>query len=252
MEQDITKDSERLLSEGRALVRDNQNGGRHRMVGSIGKGSARLKKSNLLKRAGYFGAALLAIMVAVVAAGIVLNGIGFAGVVIAFFAVIAAAIIFANFPKVKEPRRADLERTSDARQLVAQTELWLEHQRLALPAPAVNLVDKIGVQLDGLGAQLAHVDAAHPAAGETRKLVGEHLPEMIDAYTRIPAHLRREERAGSTPDRQLVDSLGKISVEIDHVTRQLAEGSLDDLAIRNRFLEYKYGGDDPASAPKEQ
>ncbi len=128
--------------------------------------------------------------------------------------------------------------------MVARTELWLEHQRPALPAPAVKLVDDLGVQLDALGKQLAHVDPAHPAAAETRKLVGEYLPETVEGYQRIPAHLRGEERAGSTPDKQLVDSLGKISREIDHVTRQLAEGSLDDLAIRSRYLDYKYGDGD--------
>ena len=35
--------------------------------------------------------------------------------------------------------------------------------------------------------------------------------------------------------------MSKISKEIDSVTRQLAEGSLDDLAIRHRYLDYKYG-----------
>jgi len=241
MAEDLTQQSERILTEGRALVRDNQAGGRHRASASIGRGSASLKTRNLLRRAGFFGAALLTILVAVSAAGLVLNGIGFAGVVIAFFAVIAAAILFANFPKVKVPKRADLAKSQDAKTLVARTELWLEHQRPALPPPAVRIVEDIGVQLDALGKQLGHVEARHPAAAETRKLVGELLPETIDAYARIPAHLRHEKRVGATPDEQVTESLTKISREIDHVTRQLAEGSLDDLAIRTRYLDYRYG-----------
>ena len=51
----------------------------------------------------------------------------------------------------------------------------------------------------------------------------------------------REQRAGGSPDEQIVESLGKISTEIDQVTRQLAAGALDDLAIRTRYLDYKYG-----------
>ncbi len=92
----------------------------------------------------------------------------------------------------------------------------------------------------------------HPAAVETRKLVGETLPGMVEAYRKIPAHLRREERAGGTPDQQLVDSLGKISGEIDRVTRQLADGALDDLAIRTRYLDYRYGaeGEPEALSPR--
>jgi hypothetical protein len=113
-------------------------------------------------------------------------------------------------------------------------------------------VDDLGVQLDALGRQLEHVDPAHPAAAEVRKLVGEHLPEMIDAYRRIPDHLRREQRAGSSPDAQLAESLGKISREIDSVTRQLAEGSLDDLAIKSRYLDYRYGDAEGLTAPGDQ
>ncbi|RPF71080.1 hypothetical protein [Aurantiacibacter spongiae] len=240
MVQDLTRNSDRILAESRALVRDNRSGGRHRRV-SIGQGSRKAKARNLLKRAGYFGIAVFAILAAMTAAGIILNGIGFVGVMIAAFAMIAAAILFSQFPRVREPKRADLARTNDAGKLVAQTELWLESQRPALPPPAVKLVDDLGVQLDELGRQLANVDPAHPAARETRKLVGEHLPETIDSYRRIPGNLRGEERAGSTPDAQLVDSLDKISREIDHVTRQLAEGSLDDLAIKSRYLDYRYG-----------
>jgi len=241
MVSDLTKQSERLLSEGRALVRDNQSGGRHRRSPSIGQGSARLRRKAWQKRLTYFVGALLTIMVAATAAGLVLDGIGFTGVMIVAFAVIAASYVFTKFPKVKMPKRLDLTRTSDARQLVARTELWLENQRPALPPPAVNLVDKIGVQLDELGLQLEGIDPAHPAAVETRKLVGEHLPEMVDSYRKIPQNLRREQRAGGSPDEQFVESLGKISGEIDRVTRQLASGAIDDLAVRTRYLEYKYG-----------
>ena len=250
MAEDLTRQSDHILQEGRALVRDNQQGGRHRLDGrSIGRGSKQVKLKNMLKRAGYFGAAVVAIFMAASGAGMILNGIGFAGVMVAFFAVVAAGFIFANYPKVRIPDRADLSRTQDAKRLVERTEIWLESQRPALPAPAVRLVDDLGVQLDALGKQLADVDPAHPAAAETRKLVVEYLPETIDSYRKIPEALRREERAGSTPDAQLVDSLGKISKEIDHVTRQLAEGSLDDLAIRNRYLDYKYGGEDASLPP---
>lgn len=243
MARDLTRDSDRLLEESRAVLHDNRAGGRHRRVRErpIGRGSAELRQKNLMTRIKLIGISLLAIVGVSMVAGIVIDGIGFTGIMIAFLAVVAATFLFSNFPKVKIPRRSDLN-TGDVRHMVARTELWLEHQRPALPAPAVTLVDQIGAQLDALGVQLEHVEPLHPAAVETRKLVGETLPGMIDAYRKIPAHLRGEERAGGgTPDQQLVDSLGKISHEIDHVTRQLADGALDDLAIRTRYLDYRYG-----------
>lgn len=241
MADDLTRQADRLLHEGRALLRDNQQGGRHRLGGqSIGEGSAQLKASHLKKKLVTLAVGTLLVFVGAGIAGNILSGIGFWGLMIV---ILIMFLLFGGVMtrKVKVPRRADLTRTQDARQLVARTELWLESQRHALSAPAVTLVDQIGVQLDGLGRQLEHVDPMHPAAGEVRRLVGEILPEMVDSYCRIPAHLRREERAGSTPDRQLAESLGKISREIDSVTRQLAEGSLDELAIKTRYLDYRYG-----------
>jgi len=249
MPSELTRESDRLLEEGRALLRDNQAGGRFRRMRtpSIGRGSAELKRNNLKTRIKLIGGSLLAIVAAAMVAGIVIDGIGFTGIMIAFCAVVAATFLFSNFPRVKVPRRSDLN-TGDVRHMVARTELWLEHQRPALPPPAVTLVDQIGVQLDALGVQLEHVEPLHPAAVETRKLVGETLPGMIEAYRKIPAHLRGEERAGGTPDGQLVESLGKISREIDSVTRQLADGALDDLAIRTRYLDYRYGAEDEPAA----
>jgi hypothetical protein len=250
---DSTRQSDVILREAKQSLATQQDGGFHRrkgsLGGSIGRGSAELKRRNLMTRIKLIGGALLAIVLTSMVAGLVIGGIGFTGVMVAFLAVVAATFIFSNYPKVKVPKRSALN-TGDVRQMVSRTELWLEHQRPALPPPAITLVDQIGVQLDALGLQLETVDPAHPSAHEVRKLVGEHLPEMVDSYRKIPAHLRKEQRAGRTPDEQLVDSLGKISSEIDSVTRQLADGAIDDLAIRTRYLDYRYGAkDEPAALP---
>ena len=53
--------------------------------------------------------------------------------------------------------------------------------------------------------------------------------------------MRYEERGGTNPTKQLLGSLETISFEIDSVTRQLAAGAIDNLAIRTRYLDYKYG-----------
>src|SRR5687768_232241 len=202
MANDLTRQSERVLEESRAVLRDNRAGGRHRRAVSIGKGSAELKQKNLKTRIKLIGISLLGIVCIAMGVGLVIDGIGFTGVMVAFLAVVAATFLFSNFPKVRVPRRSELN-TGDVRHMVARTELWLEHQRPALPPPAVTLVDRIGVQLDALGVQLEHVEPLHPAAVETRKLVGETLPGMIEAYRKIPAHLRSEQRAGGSPDQQL-------------------------------------------------
>ncbi|QUL36832.1 hypothetical protein [Erythrobacter sp. JK5] len=240
---DTTRHSDQILNAAGQSLAVQRSGGTHRPGPPIGKGSADVRLKTWIKRAGYFGAALVAIMVTVSIAGMILGGIGFWGVVAAFFAILGAAYIFSQYPRVKVPRRGELKQ-GNPKQMVARLELWLEAQRPALPAPAVKLVEQLGVQLDALGLQLETIDAGHPAMNEVRELVGEYIPETIDNYRKVPEHMRSEEHAGKTADQRLTESLTKLSGEVDRVTRRLAEGALDDLAIKSRYLEYRYGGDE--------
>jgi hypothetical protein len=250
---DLTRDSDRVIEDARAVRDDNRAGGRHLRVASrsIGQESRRLKRRHRSHKLRNIVIALFALWVASGVIGTIINGIGFMGVMGLIVASVVAIYVLGKFPRMKVPQRADLTRTTDAKQLVGRTELWLESQRPALPAPAADMVGKIGVQLDALGLQLDGIDQNHPAAREVRTLVGETLPEMVDSYRRIPQHLRSEERVGATPDAQLASGLGKISDELDRVTRQLAEGSLDDLAVKTRYLDYKYGEDIALPSPKD-
>lgn len=229
--------SDRTVAEARnALVRRRSVGRR-----SIGRGSAALKARHYTAKLTRVAIAVAVIVAAAMAAGLILGGIGFDGLMITAAAIVAAVVLLGRYPRLRPPDRERLNE-GDVRTLVGRTELWLEAQRPALPAPAVELVDRIGLQLDALGLQLDGIGPDQPAAVEVRKLVGEHLPSMLDSYRRIPANLRREDRAGRTPDQELAQGLGKISQEIDQVTRQLAAGDLDNLAIRGRYLDYRYGG----------
>lgn len=247
---DLTRDSDRVIQDARAVRDDNRAGGRHRRVTerSIGQESRRLKRRHRSHKLRNIAIVLFALWIVSGVIGTIINGIGFMGVMALIVASAVAIYVFGKYPRMKVPQRSQLNQ-GDAKQLVGRTELWLESQRAALPAPAADMVGKIGVQLDALGLQLDGIDQNHPAAREVRALVGETLPEMVDSYRKIPAHLRAEERVGATPDDQLASGLGKISEELDRVTRQLAEGSLDDLAVRTRYLDYKYGEDIALPSP---
>jgi len=250
---DSTRESDQILRAAKqSLVTQRDEGGTHRPGrGSIGKGSAAAKRKVWINRAKYFAGAIITILVSASVAGIVLDGIGFTGVMMVALAVMAAAFVFTNYPKVKVPKRGELKQ-GNPQQMVARTELWLESQRSALPPPAAAIVDQLGVQLDALGLQLQTIDAAHSAMGEVRELVGEYIPETIDNYRKIPAHLRKEEHAGKTADERLTESLTKLSSEVDRVTRRLAEGALDDLAVKSRYLDYRYGGDELIADMREE
>ena len=59
----------------------------------------------------------------------------------------------------------------------------------------------------------------------------------------MPTALRGVERNGKTPDQQLADGLKVIDDQIAGMSAQLAEGDLNLLATRGRFLEIKYRED---------
>lgn len=231
--------SDLILRQARQSLSNQRAGGRR--AGSIGRRSAALKREHAFRKLVRVLLAVAGVIFAAMVAGLVLDGIGWTGVIVTMLAIVVAAGVFSSFPKLKVPTLESLGQ-GDTRSLVGRTEMWLESQRPALPAPAVQLVDQIGLQLDALGQQLDGLDEAAPAAREVRKLVGEHLPGLVSTYTSIPRHLRGEASGGASPDQRLTESLGKISGEIDSVTRQLASGAIDNLAIQTRYLDYKYGG----------
>jgi hypothetical protein len=174
--------------------------------------------------------------------GLVVGPIGMFGFLLMIVAMVVATMVLLATPAQRAPTFEKL-REVDLKALPAQTGRWLNSQRPALPAPAINLVDQIGLKLDALTPQLATLDENEPAAAEIRKLVGEQLPEFIKGYERVPSALRGVERNGKSPDQQLVEGLSVIGREIDEMAAQLAQGDLDALSTRGRYLEIKYQGD---------
>ncbi len=231
--------SDQIIGAARRVLVDQRAGGRRR---SIGRGAAQIRAGHYWRKVRNIAVAGVAIWLGLGLIGPIIGGIGFTGLVVGIAATAAALFVFGKYPRFRMPERVDLDPAStDARALVGRTELWLETQRRALPPPAVQLVDQIGLQLDGLAAQLVDVDQDHPKAAEVRKLVGEHLPNVIEGYRKIPESLRYEDRGGTNPNRQMLGGLRTISDEIDSITRQLAAGAIDNLAIQTRYLDYKYG-----------
>jgi len=225
--------SDRVLADAEAVLR------RHSERGQSLSGRARQRRNAALMRKVKFAFwAIVAVLVASAVAGFI-TPLGTTGVMIALGVMVAAVLMIAIAPGEKKVRAETLADTA-LTALPLQTEIWLENQRKALPAPAVTLVDSIGVKLETLAPQLERLGEQDPAAQEIRKLLTDHLPELVTGYQSIPEPLRREERNGRIPERQLIDGLGVIDAEIARMSENLASGDLDKLAVQNRFLELKY------------
>jgi hypothetical protein len=210
------------------------------------RGQARSHTRRLKRRAGGVGkrvvliaAANSAILIAAGIAGMAIGGLGLFGFLAVMLLMVAATLAIAMAPAAKPPSDTRL-REVDLRALPAQTERWLEAQRSGLPAPAARLADRIVQRLEALSPQLAQVEPGTEPEFEVRKLVGEQLPALIKDYSKVPATLRTAERNGRTPDGELVGGLQLIEREIAEMTERLAQGDLDSLQTRGRYLEMKY------------
>lgn len=212
--------------------------------GAVDTGARRRRRQtqDLGRRLTRIAIAVAAILVVAFVTGAVIGGIGLFGF-LAMVVAIVAAVLFFGARSTERPVRYERLVQSDIKALPAQTERWLRQQRPQLPAPAAQLVDRIGERLEVLSPQLARVDNDAPEAAEVRKLVGEQLPAFVNDYARVPKALRGQTRNGRSPDVELVDGLKLIEQEIGDMTGRLAAGDLDQLSTRGRFLEMKYRDD---------
>jgi hypothetical protein len=179
------------------------------------------------------------IFVCSLAAGLAFDGISDNLLLLTFFAMPIAFILFALFPRTSGLATSGMPRES-LPGLVDQTQAWLEAKRGLLPASAREQVDVLASHLAQISPQLVNLDEKCPAAQEVRKLLGEHLPSLIDSFTSIPTAMRNEPHAGSTPQFQLIEGLGTVAREIESIGRTVASVQLDALAIRGRYLETRY------------
>lgn len=204
------------------------------------------RRGGMKQRVALIGAANVAILLVAGIVGAAVMPLGMFGALAVMLMMVAVTLAIAFAPATPVPSPERIAR-SEIKALPAATARWLDAQHRTLPAPAVQVAQRIEHRLDTLGVQIAALDDDAPAAAEVRRLVGEQLPEFIRDYQRVPAPLRTTPRNGKTPDQQLIDGLAVIEREIGEVSEQLAQGDLDALATRGRFLEIKYAGEDGAA-----
>lgn len=174
--------------------------------------------------------------------GLVIGPVGTGGLMLAILLFVIAGFASTYLP-TQVFASGDPVPTTELALLPLKTEEWLAGQRRALPAPAVRLVDGIGLKLEQLAPQLERLNEKEPAAVEIKRLIGDELPELVRGYTRLPPNFRKNGLNGISPDQQLVDGLTVVDSELARMSEQLASGDLNLLATQGRYLELKYQGD---------
>lgn len=200
----------------------------------------------------YANAGMAVAVLAIVAAGLglLVQGIGTIGLAVASAFMVVAILVFAfgafggSSARPVAPYREEMSNKAVVQRLGA-----LLH-RAQLPAKAGQRAAAIAQQLPLLEQQLASLDPLDPLAQDARRLAGQHLPDLLDRYERVPAQYRGERDGdGFSIDDRLVVGLDAARTAIDDLARQLARKDVDDFQTQGRFIESRYRDDALRSDP---
>jgi hypothetical protein len=200
--------------------------------------SARNRSATILKLTA-LGMVLAVVVMITALAGALLGGIGSLGVWTAIAIALVVVGLFVFWPG--ERVAADYKDDMPANAVVRRLGDILSRKRNALPARAALQVDAISRQLPMLESQLAESDALDPLAQDARRLMGRHLPDLIERYERVPAAYRAErDGEGLTVDERLVQGLDAAKTALDDLGRKLVRDDMDAFQTQGRFIESRY------------
>jgi tetrahydromethanopterin S-methyltransferase subunit G len=195
------------------------------------------------KRFGRAAAVIAAVVIGLFLWGLIVGPIGIGGFMLAILFGALAAMAAAL--SVGEQPAPEVLADAAPLALAVATDAWLDRQRRALPALAAPSLDMISARLATLETQLASVPPQDPVAQDVGRLLGRHLPELVDRYTRVPAEQRTRtlEGDGKTLETTLVDGLKVVEVELGRASDALAAADRDALVYQGKFLENRYKGE---------
>ncbi|MFL6843481.1 MAG: hypothetical protein ACJ8ER_01205 [Allosphingosinicella sp.] len=207
--------------------------------------------AGLVRRVAGMGMAIGLLIVATILFGLI-QPIGITGLFLVGLGILAILLLFSFWPG-GEGKRVAYSEELPTPIVVRQLEAMLVQRRAALPAPAARRTDAIGAQLPLLESRLAEVDPLDPLAQDARRLMGKHLPELIERYERIPAAYRQQtDGEGLTADQRLVASLDAAKQALGEIGDRLTESDRQAFETQGRFIESRYrdGQNDPSNRPE--
>ncbi len=198
-----------------------------------------------MRRVGAVGVAIAVLIAATIGFGLAVDGIGLTGLFIVALAILAIVFLGTFWPS--DSKRVAYNEQLPTGTVVRQREAMLVRRRAALPAPAAQRAEAIGAQLPLLESRLAEVDPLDPLAQDARRLMGKHLPELIERYERIPADYRKQtDGEGLTADQRLVASLDAARQALGEIGDKLVQGDRQAFETHGRFIESRYKEGGPA------
>ena len=86
------------------------------------------------------------------------------------------------------------------------------------------------------------------ALTEVRQMRDTHLPQLVKSYAEIPAAHRAEifRKTGRSASYNLNAAFDRMIARLEALSRTMAQEDIDSFADNLRFIEHRYGSDDPA------
>ena len=198
--------------------------------------------ATMARRVANIGMALGVLIAATLVFGLFVGPIGISGLFVVVALMFLAVILFSVWPG--ERPIVDYKEDMPNKAVVQRLDSLLVRRRAALPAPAASRVDAISAQLPLLESRLSETDILDPLAQDARRLMGKHLPELIERYERVPTAYRHErDGEGLTVDERLVAGLDAAKNALDDLGRKLAHEDLSAFETQGRFIESRYKDD---------
>ena len=111
-----------------------------------------------------------------------------------------------------------------------------------LPGRALPAADRIMAGLREIQPHLHELGPGDEAlAGDIRRLVGQHLPQLVDSYLALPEQSRASNAESS---RRFVESLDIVAGEMDHLLDICCRERQSHFDTHSRFIETRYREDD--------
>jgi hypothetical protein len=174
--------------------------------------------------------------VAVAGYGLALAPVGTAGLIAAGAAAATATAAALFWPSPRRESAVGGIIQCELELLAAAAEEWLLERRLALPGGASPAIDAVLVALRDLESHLCRLESTDPLAGDAQRLIGEHLPRLLDSYLALPSV---EQRLRANVDR-LISSLDTVSDELVRLCREAGRDRLHNFDTQERFIQTRY------------
>ncbi len=173
--------------------------------------------------------------------GLVIGPIGTTGLILAVLLGLAGMAMAGVWNEQRSRSRMILPKPAPTA-MPAATEAWL-----VSPAPAGQGVaaDRchFGALLATLETQLSRVPPTDPIAQDLSRLLGKHLPDLVERYTRVPIDQRGRtiDSDGRTIETTLIEGLKIVEAELARASDALSAADRDAVVVQGKFLEKRYG-----------